>query len=258
MKKLGRGWSLTFSVCLAALAQMPGSAHGRDLKGSLGRLPGLVDSPEKGTLVEVIKAMASEYRDGKIAIEVFPFGRSVNNVIEGKADFHAPSVRDPQVVPDIPFTWAAEPMGVVSFVIYSNVSKPLTRKMIEDSLAGKAASLKLECAPGFEVIAKVPAVPSNDLENSLQKLQKGRIDALIWAQTEVDAVLRSQKMAFVHRELWKEMEGTVEIAKGPQGAEVDKIVSDLLRKLKASGRLQKLWVAVHKPYEDWQPAKMGW
>jgi polar amino acid transport system substrate-binding protein len=258
METFGGKRALAFSASLAALALIPGAAYGRDLKGSLGQLPGLVESPEKGTMVEVIKAMALEYHDGKIVLEVFPFGRSVANVIEGKADFHAPSVRDPDVVPDIPFTWAKESMGVVSFVIYSNANKPLTRKAIEASIAGKAAPLKLECPPGFEIIAKVPAVPSNDLENSLLKLQKGRIDAVIWAQTEVDAVVRSKKMSFVHRELWKEMDGTIEIPKGPKGAELDKILSDLIRKLKSSGKMQKLWVAVHRPFEDWQPAKMGW
>ena len=40
---------------------------------TIALIPGLIDSPEKGPFVEVVKAIASVYTGGKIKIETFPF-----------------------------------------------------------------------------------------------------------------------------------------------------------------------------------------
>ena len=68
-----------------------------DLKASIAQLPGLADSPEKGAFIDLVKAIDAAYKDGKITIGVYPFARSVNNVIDGFADFHIPNVRNPQI-----------------------------------------------------------------------------------------------------------------------------------------------------------------
>jgi len=64
---------------------MLGLAQARDLKVSLPYpLPGLVDSPDKGIFVDLLKAMAEEYKGGKITWELFPFARSMENVEKGR------------------------------------------------------------------------------------------------------------------------------------------------------------------------------
>jgi len=77
---------------------MLGLAQARDLKVSLPYpLPGLVDSPDKGIFVDLLKAMAEEYKGGKITWELFPFARSMENVEKGKADFHLPQLVNPRI-----------------------------------------------------------------------------------------------------------------------------------------------------------------
>ena len=76
------------AICLCVIV---GRVQARDLKASLPfPLPPLVESSDKGILVDLVKAMAEEYKDGKITWELFPFARSMENVEKGRADFHMP------------------------------------------------------------------------------------------------------------------------------------------------------------------------
>ena len=83
-----------------------------NLKASIAQLPVLSESPEKGIFVELVKALDEVYEEGTIEIEVYPFARSVENVLRGNADFHIPSFRNP-VIPEssLPFAFVPEPMG---------------------------------------------------------------------------------------------------------------------------------------------------
>ncbi|MBW1783531.1 MAG: hypothetical protein JRL30_22655, partial [Deltaproteobacteria bacterium] len=56
------------------------SAEARDLKASLPQLPPLVESADKGFLVDLVKAMDKAYPEGNISIVVYPFKRSLDNV----------------------------------------------------------------------------------------------------------------------------------------------------------------------------------
>src|SRR5208282_366233 len=73
----------------------------KDLKVSLPLIPPLVESKDKGILVDLVKAMADEYKDGKITWDVFPFPRSLENVEKGRADFHMPYIKpvNPEKIP---------------------------------------------------------------------------------------------------------------------------------------------------------------
>ena len=161
----------------------------KDLQASLAELPGLADSPDKGTFVELVKAIGTVYTEGKITIRVFPFARSVNNVLTGLADFHIPTVRNPMVDQTrLPYGTVKVPMGSVTFVIYSNSANPLSKKMLDDAIAsGKNFPYRIEVPGGIENQFPFNAASSNDVEQSLKKLAVGRIDALVWAQEEVDA-----------------------------------------------------------------------
>ena len=82
---------------LVAAAQP--AAPPRPLVASLARLPGLAEGPDKGAFVEVVKAMA-ELHPGGIRIELYPFARSFRNMEAGQADFHIPSMRNPEIPAD--------------------------------------------------------------------------------------------------------------------------------------------------------------
>jgi polar amino acid transport system substrate-binding protein len=232
----------------------------KDLTASLALIPGLIDSPEKGPFVEMIKAIAGAYTGGKIKIETYPFARSVDNVVKGKADFHVPTIRNRAVSEaGLPYRFTTEKIGTVSFVIYSNSEKPITKKMLDDAIAQKGKlPYTIEIPAGIEGVFPFPGNPSNDVAASLQKVQKKRVDALVWAQEEVDFALRSLKLNAVHREHWMDLDDSIIIAKGPAGDATDEILSTAIKSLRASKQLQSLYLKVHRPYEDWQPSKMGW
>ncbi len=59
---------------------------------SVGKLPLYSESKDKGILIDVLKAMDEKHKEGKFIIEVYPFGRSIDNAITGKADFHFPTI----------------------------------------------------------------------------------------------------------------------------------------------------------------------
>ncbi len=259
MKKTIVSMAVGFMLVVCASFSLSAAEGPKELTASLGLIPGLIDSPEKGPFVDLVKAIGT-CTDGKIKIETYPLARSVDNVIKGKADFHVPTIRNRAIDESVlPYRFTTERYGTVSFVIYSNTEKPITAKMIADAAAQKGKyPYNFEVPAGLEGIFGFPGTPSNDVASSLQKVQKKRIDALIWAQEEVDLALRNMKLNAIHRDHWRDLEDTIIIPKGPRGDAVDQILSPAIKKLRASGKLDQLYSKVHRPYDDWQPSKMGW
>lgn len=234
-----------------------------DLMASLAELPGLAESPDQGAFVEIVKAIDSAYTEGCITIRLFPFARSVHNITSGKADFHIPSIRNPNIEQThFPYRIATEKMGTVCFVIYSHHDKPLTKQMLADAIQQKQGGApfpyKVEVAQGIEDQFPFPAKPSNYIDQSLKKVAMKRIDALIWAQEETDLTLKRLKIGTIQREFWQAFDDVILISKGPEGDRVDTILSNALNNLRASGRLKQLYSDIHRPYDGWQPFEKGW
>ncbi|HEX3045757.1 MAG TPA: transporter substrate-binding domain-containing protein [Bacillota bacterium] len=251
-----------FSIVLLFLSCSIGFAENqpaRDLIASLAQLPGLSDSPDKGLYVDLVKAIDDVY-PGKIKIEVYPFPRSIQNVIDGKADFHIPKLRNPLVSESkLPYQFISEKHGTVSFVIYSNKDKIITKKALEDAVAkGSQIPYQIDMVTGSESNFPFPGVSNASFEQSLQKVQNKRTDAIIWSQEESDLAVKNLKLNAIHREHYGDFDEVILVQKGPKGDELDKILSECLRKLKATGRLQELYNKIHTRYNDWQPTNMGW
>lgn len=250
-------------LVLASLGTLGGRAQPpaapRPLAANLALLPGLADSPDKGAFVEVVKAMGEIYPGG-IHIAVYPFARSLHDVEAGLADFHIPSMRNPEIPPDkLPYRFVSEKIGSVAFVLYSRSEKPVTRKDVYAALQqGGTFPYVIEVSSGAEANCAFPARPTNNYEQSLRKLGDGRIDAIWNAQEETDLVLRQLRLRNIHRSYWGNFDDMIAIRKGPESDELDRTLSGLLRQLKTSGRLAEIYRKVHAPYLDWQPANEGW
>lgn len=253
-------------MCMLLLL-VPCLAYGKggatDLIASLAELPGLADSPDKGAFVEIVKAIDAVYTDGHITIRLFPFARSVDNVITGQADFHIPSIRNSSIDQTrSPYGIVTEKMGSVSFVIYSHREKPLTKQMLDDAIrhtqGGASFPYAIEVPQGIENQFPFPAISSNYVYQSLRKVAANRIDALVWAQEETDLTLKRLKIGNIQREFWQSFDDVILISKGPAGNRINRILSNALNILNASGRLGELYSHIHRPYDDWQPFEMGW
>ncbi|HAO22932.1 MAG: hypothetical protein BWK80_14735 [Desulfobacteraceae bacterium IS3] len=107
-------------------------SNAKDLTASMAKLPVLIEDKDTGAFVELVKAIGEVYTEGNIIREVYPFKRSLNNVIQGKADFHIPLIRNP-LIPEssLPFRYSSLPTGPVAFVIYSRKDNPITKQDIE-------------------------------------------------------------------------------------------------------------------------------
>lgn len=250
------GITLLLLVCSTCFAQDPPA---RDLIASLAQIPNLADSPDKGVFVDLVKAIDEIY-PGKITIKVYPFARSIENVLQGTADFHIPVPRNPDIDNSkLPYRFVTEKLANVTFVIYSNKDKIITRKNINDALAkGGKFPYQIEVANGTGALFPFPTTGFIAFAgSSLKKVQSKRIDALICSD-DADMDVKQLKLKEIHRSFYKYMDDTIMIPKGPKGDELDKILSNCIKKLKASGRLQKIYKDVHPPYIEWQPADMGW
>jgi polar amino acid transport system substrate-binding protein len=254
-------WVWMLIVLIPCVAYGLGGSN--DLIASLAELPGLAESPQEGAFVEVAKAIDTVYTDGRITVRLFPFSRSVNNIIEGKADFHIPSIRNADIdQTHFPYRMVTEKIGTVCFVIYSHREQPLTKQMLDDAIrktqGGAPFPYKIEVPKGIEGQFPFPAISSNYVDQSLKKVAAKRIDALVWAQEETDLSLKRLKINIIEREFWQTFDDVILIPKGPEGDRLDTILSDALNKLRASGQLEQLYSHIHRPYDDWQPSEMGW
>jgi hypothetical protein len=235
------------------------AANARDLKVSMAYLPDILETPDKGVFVDLIKAFDEAYEEGEIQRSVFPTARSMENVISGKADFHIPMIRN-KVVPEesMPYAFSTEKMGDVYFVIYSHKDKPLTYDAIQKVKNSKPFPLKVETIGGMTGYFDFPVDQGIGVENSLKKVNAKRLDAFIMAQEECDFTVKHFKLKNIHREQYDKFDDVFVIPKGEKGKEIDAILSGLIVKLRAGGKLQDLHMKVHIPYQDWQPHEMGW
>jgi hypothetical protein len=240
---------------ICALFTIHGTARGqnRDLTISMAFLPDILESPDKGVFVDLVKAIDDVY-DGKILRQVYPMARSMENVMTGKADFHIPMIRNKVVPADkLPYGYSTEKMGDVVFVIYSHKDNPITFEKIQQAKNTKPFPLKIESMKGFADYFDFKIQEAEALDQCLKKVNLKFVDAFIFAQEESDFTLKQLKLKNVHREKYDSFDDVFVIPKGDKGKEIDQILSECLIKLRDSGKLHQLHKKVHLPYQDWQP-----
>jgi len=228
----------------------------KDYKISVGRLPLYSESKDKGILIDILKAMDEEYKDGKFIIEVYPFGRSIDNVATGKADFHFPTIGKN--------IWAKEDdiyekelykkslrrssasLTKTHFALYTNSSKPpLDLNNIEN--------YKIETDIGHTIFFNKNMQGSTCLPCSLKKLSAGRIDGLVFASREIDFMIKEGGYTNIKRENFKIFGSKFILPVGKKGEEIDALLSSLIQKMIKDGTLEK----VAKPYTDYFQKQYG-
>jgi polar amino acid transport system substrate-binding protein len=229
---------------------MLGQAQARDIVVSLPFLPPLVETKDKGILVDLVKAMAEEYKDGKITLlGVFPFPRSLENVEKGRADFHMPFIT-PTNPKRIPFTYSTDVIFKVMFILCTN-------KNNKDISPTNLTKYKIETDEAVKYILDAPIpniMGSPSIESSLQKVDMGRIDGWVMAMPETDMALKKLGLKNIKRWEYKKFDVKALLPLGEKGKEVDRIFADLVKKLKANGKYQKIMAPIlDQKYDDWQP-----
>jgi len=243
MKQVSRCFIMA-AVCISLFL---GQAQARDLKASLPILPPLVETKDKGILVDLVKAMAEEYKGGKITWDVYPFARSLDNVEKGRADFHMPLLVNPNISPDkLPFQFSSDIIFKVQFVLYTNKNNS---KINPSNLS----SFNVETDQGHVEFFDFKVSGSPSIESSLKKVDMGRIDGWIFAMPESDGLLKKAGFKNIKRWKYKSFDVRIVLPKGKEGKETDKILTDLIKKLKTSGKYQKIMGPIlDQKFDDWQ------
>lgn len=236
-----------FCISFFCVGLFLGPVQAKDLKASLPMIPPLVESKDKGILVDLLKAMAEEYKGGKITWEVFPFKRSMENVEKGRADFHMPQLVNPKISPDkLPFQWSSDVIFKVVFALYSN-------KNNKDINPKNVSKFRCETDLGTMDFFDFKIAGSPDIESSLKKVDLGRLDAWIFAMPESDLALKKLQPKNIKRWEYAKYDVRIVLSKGPGGKETDKILSDLIKKLKANGKYQKIMAPIlDQKFDPWQ------
>jgi len=213
-------------------------------KASFAKMPGYAESVNKGILIDFVKAI-EKVAGIKIDRVVVPFARSVNNVVTGEADFHLPLIKLPESKSkNLPYDYSTETIFHVNFVLYTNKSKNIA----VNNLKGKIVETDRAHIDYFEF----PIKPSAGIENSLKKLDAGRIDGFIFADLATDPVLKKLNSKNIKRQLFKRYDVKIILKKGGKGGEIDKLLSVAIAKLRKSGEYDRIMSVLDKPYSDWQ------
>ena len=243
---------------LSVFCCMTESINAKDLKASVGYIPYLADSADKGSFIDLVKAIDNAYSEGSISIEVYPFARSIDNVRTGVADFHLPAIRHPYLSnKHMEYRFASKPMGTVCLVIYSHIDNPINHDDIFQATSQTPYPYSMEIIRG---IAKFMSFPfpiheTSRLEFSLRKIELKRTDALLSAQEEGDYLVKKNKMQYIHRSKFGCLDDLIVIPEGSKGDKIDQILSEALNKLSEDGTLPIIRQRIHGPYDDWQPSQ---
>jgi len=219
--------------CVAAQAQ---------LKASLAQMPMYAESLEKGVLVDMVKAI-SEASGKKIEIQVVPFKRSMDNVINRKVDFHAPLIVNPQNdEKTLNYDHSTEIIFHVNFCLYTNNAKPIDIKKLKE--------YKIETDAAHVPYFDFPIISSPDLESSLKKVNAGRIDGFIFADQASDPIIANLKLTHVKKALYHVFDVRIILPKGEKGGATDKLLSAAIGKLRKSGKWVEIMGIIDQPYKD--------
>jgi len=220
-----------------------GTVQAAEYKASIANMPVYAESTEKGVLVDFVKAM-SKATGTPISFVVEPFARSMNNVIEAKtADFHLPLIVPPAPPPNHDFSTAV--IFHVNFTLYTHKDSKVTRDNLDQ--------FKLETDNAHIPYIKEKTTGSASIENSLKKVDAGRLDGFIFADFACDPIIKAQNLKNIKRTLYNRFDVRIVLPKGGKGGPVDKFLSEAIEKLKASGEFDKIMGPIDTPFDPWQP-----
>ncbi|VBB46298.1 conserved exported hypothetical protein [uncultured Desulfatiglans sp.] len=232
-------------VIAVMIGLITGPAAAEDLKGSLAQMPVYAESPKKGVLVDLVKAMVQA--SGKdITFQVVPFNRSMHDVADGKVDFHMPLIK-PENLDEaaLDYAYSTETIFHVNFILYTNKNKPVDKnKLSEYSIETDLAHVNY-----FDF----PIKGSAKLDSSLKKVDAGRIDGFIFADFASDPIVKKEQLNNLRRELYHTFDVKIVLPKGEKGKATDHFLTQTITAMRADGSFDRIMSPIDQPYDDWQP-----
>ncbi len=216
-----------------------------EYRATLAQMPVYAVSETEGVLVDFVKVLEN-VTGNPIEIKVYPFARSMKNVIEENADFHIPLIKN-DIIPEdeLSYYYSTETIFHVNFVLYTVKGSGVNVNNLQH--------YKAETDRAHVGYFPFKITPSNKIKHSLRNLHLGRIDAFIFADTATDGVLKDLGYTNIERSLYKRFDVKIILPKTEHGKQVDRMLSESIGKLRESGKLQEIEGPVDQPYDNWQP-----
>jgi polar amino acid transport system substrate-binding protein len=208
--------------------------------------------PTTDTYANILKSIA-EVTGNTFNIQVVPPARAEYLIENNQVDIQFPgaALRENKKFKDLKYDFSTETLYKVSFVLYTNKNKPVDIQSVKTTNP-KNYNIEIDPSRLFEFDYKIN--PSNNFDASFAKLSKGDIDGLILAQTTGDVVLKKSGFTNIKRQLFQDYDLCFVVKKGTQGGEIDKMLSDGVKKIKANGKFDEIVGGIAKAakYNDWQ------
>ncbi|MBK1631445.1 hypothetical protein CKO31_11975 [Thiohalocapsa halophila] len=222
---------------------LPATPVAEDFVLSVAQLPLYSESPRDGILIDVLKALDAEYTQGRFHIEVYPFQRSINNVVEGRADFHFPTIG--------PHVWQREDdeleraiaadgirrsrcsLTKTHFALFSNAERPPLDTTALDAY-------HIETGRGHRAFFKEDFSATTCLACSVRKLSAGRIDGLVFAAREIEVLARQEGIDNIRRQDFRIFGSKFILPIGAKGDRIDALLCRLIAQLVRDGRLREV------------------
>lgn len=201
----------------------------------------------------LIKAIAEEMKV-TMNVQAMPGGRT-NYLVENKqTDIILPDLKipDPAKQAALKYDYSTSTMYSLSFVLYTNKNKPVD---LADLRKGNTKGYKVETDVSQVNTFEFVGTPSTNLDASLKKVDEGVIDAFIFSQSTGDALLKKGGFKNIKRNFYGIYEMVFGLQKGQRGGQLDKLLTEGLKRIKASGKYDEILGKAVKDgtYQEWQP-----
>jgi polar amino acid transport system substrate-binding protein len=237
---------LFYSLIVLCISPSRAFSHEKSYQASLAMLPIAAENEQSGVLVDLVE-LWGEVTGKVIKIEVYPFKRSLRYAINKKADFHLPLIKNPyKNSREQDFDYSTSVIFNTNFVLYTNKTSKINKNKLSD--------YAVITEPAHSEFFDFPIEENySGIASSLKMLNKGIIDAYIFADVEADPILKKLGLKNIKRELYKIYYVHAVLPKGEKGKGVDIIISQAMNKIRKSGEWAKLMNPVYHEYIDWQP-----
>jgi len=207
-------------------------------------VPYMGDAPGQGPehpLVEVVRQW-SEESGRQITIERFPFKRSLMMAATGEADFHFPLIKDRKATDTaLPFGYSSSTLFTINFVLYTRSEVNLDIDNLQN--------YRLATYGGHADLFPFPISEDYSIEGSLRKVDSGRIDGFIFADSGADPVLFELGLMGIKRQLYKVYDVHAVISHQAKKGPIDQFITEVSANM---DRTILGLAMVDQPYLDWQ------
>lgn len=215
------------------------------IKFSVGRMPVLAEKQDDP--LPQFAARIGDFFGQTIEFSIIPFKRSVEYIKQAKSDIHFPFIYAPKFESDdLPYLFSSNSPYSVNFVLYTHNCLNYDLNRLEE--------LDIYTDFGLVDLFTFEIRPSTNIAGAIKMVDEGRIDALIFADTVVDPIIKAKGYKNIQRSLYSAFEVRAILAKTERAVDIDKAFSRAVQEIKDTGEIMDSFnILFFGPYVDWQP-----